>query len=71
MRVGIGTVLSVESRRIGVGGQGVVVVVVVVGPDAGVGLGLPNTKPTISKALAYIRLPVDSARNPPPSVPRF
>lgn len=47
------------------------VVVVVVGPDAGVGLGLPNTKPTISKALAYIRLPVDSARNPPPSVPRF
>ena len=69
MRVGIGTVLSVESRRIGVGGQGVVVVVV--GPDAGVGLGLPNTKPTISKALAYIRLPVDSARNPPPSVPRF
>lgn len=67
MRAGIGTVLSVESRRIGVGGQGVVVV----GPDAGVGLGLPNTKPTISKALAYIRLPVDSARNPPPSVPRF
>lgn len=35
-------------------GVGVVVVVAsVVGCDAGVGLGLPNTEPTISKARLY------------------
>lgn len=32
---------------------GVVVVASVVGCDAGVGLGLPNTEPTISKARLY------------------
>lgn len=32
-------------------------VVVVVGPDAGVGLELPNTKPTISKARLYTPSP--------------
>lgn len=31
----------------------VLVAKLVVGPDAGVGLGLPNTKPTISKARLY------------------
>lgn len=34
----------------------VVVVASVVGCDAGVGLGLPNTEPTISLRLAYMRI---------------
>lgn len=44
----------------------VVVVVSVVGCDAGVGLGLPNTEPTISKARLYAYFSYVPYAPPPP-----